>query len=135
MARGTTESNFSAIIRPQSTLADIMIYRSTVARSGLGCGRNHEYIEHMLLLSKLDPVNHSDDETDVEGPRRRSRGNRFGIIMCGWISTGLRELLVIPAPLLPTLGTPAVGLWRDCSNEAPRPLRLAYPTWRIRPQQ
>ncbi|KAI0694481.1 hypothetical protein C8T65DRAFT_584992, partial [Cerioporus squamosus] len=102
--------------------------------------------EHKLLLSKFDPANHSEDETDVEGPRRRSRANRFRIILSEWMSTGLRGLLrsfdeeyiddwemspkkrrkggstprerVIPTPLLSTLGTPAVGLWRNCYNEA-----------------
>ncbi|RPD60316.1 hypothetical protein L226DRAFT_471643, partial [Lentinus tigrinus ALCF2SS1-7] len=99
---------------------------------------------HLELIVRLTPVNHSEDETDVDLPRKRSRACRFRIVLSEWMSEKLRDFLraldkeyidewetsparrraggsaprerVTTTPLLSTLGTPAIGLWRNCYN-------------------
>ncbi|RDX40593.1 hypothetical protein OH76DRAFT_1366006, partial [Lentinus brumalis] len=100
---------------------------------------------HIELLSKMRPVNHSEDETDAEGSRRRSAANRFYRRDSRWMSTQLRTFLhrvdavgkddwerspekrsaggnvprtrVDRFPALSTDGTAAVGLWKNCYNQ------------------
>ncbi|RDX45343.1 hypothetical protein OH76DRAFT_1357918, partial [Lentinus brumalis] len=102
--------------------------------------------EHLDLMTKLTPVNHSEDETDVDMPRKRSRANRFRIVRCDWMSDDLRNFLralyeqhidewetsptkrqaggsaprerVTTVPPMSELGRAAIGLWRNCYNEA-----------------
>ncbi len=94
----------------------------------------------------LTAVNHSEDETDVDMPRQRTRANRFRIVACDWMSVELRNFLralyeqyvrewetsparrsaggsaprerVTTTPAMSELGHPAIGLWRNCYNEA-----------------
>lgn len=102
--------------------------------------------EHLELLTRLEAINQSEDETDCEPPFRRSREKRFRIIRCEWMSDKLRaflrsldqlylwDCLTDPEkkkqggstprerfesnPVLSTLGIPALGLWRNCYNAA-----------------
>lgn len=105
-----------------------------------------EYNNHLDLLTRFSPVNHSEEETDVEPPRRRSRNSCFHIIQSDWMSTELRAFLrklddeyidewetspekhslggsaprerIVGNPPSSTLGTPVIGLWRNCYNRA-----------------
>lgn len=118
----------------------VLTYRSA-AHSGV----HKDAFFVMTLLSKMQPANHSDDETDVEGPRRRNRERRFRIIESEWMSKAFRSFLrklydayiydweTLPGdskqggsnpreryvgnPPESTLGRPAIGLWRNCYNE------------------
>ncbi|RDX41773.1 hypothetical protein OH76DRAFT_1363956 [Lentinus brumalis] len=105
-----------------------------------------DYDEHLDLMTKLTAVNHSEDETDVDMPQKRTRANRFRIIRCDWMSDNLRKFLralyaqyidewetsptrrklggsaprerVTTTPPLSELGHAAIGLWCNCYNEA-----------------
>ncbi|RPD78429.1 hypothetical protein L226DRAFT_558372 [Lentinus tigrinus ALCF2SS1-7] len=120
--------------------------RGTLHATRVGVVVDCDYDEHLDLITKLTAVNHSEDETDVDMPRRRTRANRFRIIACEWMSEELRGFLraldkqyidewetsparrraggsaprerVIAVPPLSELGHAAIGLWRNCYNEA-----------------
>ncbi|KAI0746377.1 hypothetical protein C8Q80DRAFT_1354618 [Daedaleopsis nitida] len=116
--------------------------RKTLHEACVGVVVDRGYDEHMELMSLLQPVNYSDDETDAEEGRRRSRASRFRIIQCLWMSDDLRTFLrklydahcddyemspdskggrgprerFVRDPPDAVVGTAATGLWSNCYN-------------------